>query len=131
MNDSGKSKMTDHPRMRLIESVRDNRGRLRIFEEGNTLRFTPVRCFVISDVPVGETRGGHAVSCDEFVVVLTGSCVAVVSNDGRLDEYALDDQGGGLHVPKETWFRLEEFEPGAMVAVFASEKFRDTVYLEA
>jgi hypothetical protein len=111
-----------------VESIHDRRGRLRVFEEGGTLSFAPLRCFVISEVPEETTRGGHAVSCDEFVAILKGSCVAVVSNGSALVEYVLTEQSGGLYVPKHTWFRLEKFERNTIVAVFASEKFGDTTY---
>ena len=120
--------MERRPEIHTITSFHDNRGDLKVFEEGATLNFTPVRCYVISEVPLEETRGGHALSCDEFVAVLHGSVVAVVSNGNGLDEYTLDGRNSGLYVPRNTWFRLERFAPGSIVAIFASAKFYDTVY---
>ncbi len=114
------------PRICTIESIQDHRGRLRVFEEDHTLSFTPVRCYILSDVPTEATRGGRALSCDEFAAPLIGSCVAVVRNGSRLDEYELDATHG-LFVPKDTWFRLERFAPGTVVAMFASKTYADTV----
>lgn len=120
--------MADGPKIHKVKEFTDRRGHLQVFENGTTLGFTPVRCFVIRDVPDGETRGGHAVSCDEFVTALQGSCHAVVTGSTGRHEYLLGG-GIGLHVPRNTWFRLERFSAGAVVAVFASKEYGETTYV--
>ena len=58
-----------------IQEHSDARGNMRIVEVDGGLPFVPVRSFIISDVPTGKTRAGHAVSCDELLIVAQGSCL--------------------------------------------------------
>ena len=54
----------------------DERGRMRIIEvDGGGMPFVPVRSFIVSDVPSDKSRAGHAVSCDELLIVAQGSCL--------------------------------------------------------
>lgn len=119
---------TSWPSIVKLAEVSDRRGKLKVFELGSALPFTPVRCFVISDVPEGETRGGHAVSCDEFLVVLRGECrLSAVRAEGQ-KQYPLSEQTGGIFVPSGTWFELNCFTAGTIVAVFADKPYAETSY---
>ena len=61
------------------------------------LPFTPLRCFLIFDVPSREVRGEHAHrACAQLLVCLQGA-VAVLCDDGRQrQEFLLDDRSVGL-----------------------------------
>lgn len=121
-----------HMKMRLVRSpvrtVRDQRGILRIFEKGTSLPFALKRCYVISHVPAGETRGGHSVSCDLFITPLTGMCRLTQRNDQQEITAPLSRKTKGVLVHKGTWLCLDRFSRGAIVLVCASQLFKHTHY---
>jgi len=112
-----------------ISTFRDGRGVLRVFEKGASLRFVPRRCYVLSDVPRGRTRGGHKVSCDLFLTALTGACRILFRREGRETAVRLG-RSRGVHVPRGTWVCLDRFSPDAIVLVCASRAYKDTRYSE-
>ena len=72
-----------------IQEQSDARGKIRIVEvDGGGLPFVPVRSFIISDVPTGKTRAGHAVSCDELIIVAQGSCLITARTGAGLKSTA-------------------------------------------
>jgi hypothetical protein len=105
----------------------DERGRMRIVEvdEGG-LPFVPVRSFIVSDVPSGKSRAGHAVSCDELLIVAQGSCLITARTKAGLEEHRLTPEIGGVHLKPGTWLILSEFEPGTILVTYASERYADT-----
>jgi hypothetical protein len=105
----------------------DERGRMRIVEvdEGG-LPFVPVRSFIVSDVPSGKSRAGHAVSCDELLIVAQGSCLITARTKAGLEERRLTPEVGGVHLRPGTWLILSEFEPGTILVTYASERYADT-----
>lgn len=105
----------------------DERGRMRIVEvdEGG-LPFVPVRSFIVSDVPSGKSRAGHAVSCDELLIVAQGSCLITARTKAGLEEHRLMPESGGVHLRPGTWLILSEFEPGTILVTYASERYADT-----
>lgn len=105
----------------------DERGRMRIVEvdEGG-LPFVPVRSFIVSDVPTGKSRAGHAVSCDELLIVAQGSCLITARTKAGLEEHRLTPEIGGVHLRPGTWLILSEFEPGTILVTYASERYADT-----
>jgi hypothetical protein len=105
----------------------DERGRMRIVEvdEGG-LPFVPVRSFIVSDVPTGKSRAGHAVSCDELLIVAQGSCLITARTKAGLEEHRLTPEIGGVHLRPGTWLILSEFDPGTILVTYASERYADT-----
>lgn len=104
----------------------DDRGRLFAFERLDPLPFTPVRAFVIRDVPPKEARGRHAGSCDEFLWMLAGACTAVV-DDGKVRASArLEAEDQGMFLSAGVWIELREFSPGSVLLVLASKNHADT-----
>ena len=95
-----------------------------IFEKGASLPFALKRCFVISHVPEGKTRGGHMVSCDLFFTVLTGTCRITLRNGRQKISASLSRKTEGLLVHRGTWLRLDRFSRAAIVLVCASQLFQ-------
>ena len=104
----------------------DERGRMRIVEVDEGLPFVPVRSFIVSDVPSGKSRAGHAVSCDELLIVAQGSCLITARTAAGLEEHRLTPETGGVHLRPGTWLILSEFEPGTILVTYASERYADT-----
>jgi hypothetical protein len=110
-----------------VQQFADARGRLAAFEHGRPLPFTPVRTFVISDVPPGAHRAGHDTNYDEFLWMAVGACRAIV----RQQKAQQDDErrfhlvagGRGLHVPKGLWLDLFDFDPGSVLICVADSAY--------
>lgn len=106
----------------------DARGRLYAIEQSAPLPFAPVRMFLIRDVPDGQIRARHAVSCHEFLWMLSGSCALTV-DDGHLRTILRLGAGeSGALVSSGVWMELGEFSGDASLAVFASEVYAQTRY---
>ena len=90
-----------------IQEHSDARGKMRIVEvDGGGLPFVPVRSFIVSDVPSGKSRAGHAVSCDELIIVAQGSCLITARTGAGLEEHRLTPDTGAAHLRQGTWLML-------------------------
>lgn len=102
----------------------DARGLLITFEQGRPLPFTPVRSFVISQVPDGARRAGHRIRCDEFLWMISGACVAGVGPSDAADQvFDLEVGGPGLYVPKGFWLDLYRFTSGSALLCLADAEY--------
>lgn len=108
-----------------VAAHRDARGCLHAFDR-DTLPFAPVRTFVISGVPPHATRGGHVVSCEEFLWVATGSCRLTVSEAERVSSFLLDSPDEGILLPAGVEMVLTDFAPQTLLVVMASTAFAET-----
>jgi hypothetical protein len=113
-----------------VRSFRDERGTLRAFEKGSSLPFSLKRCYVLSDVPRGQVRGGHKVSCDLFFTALSGTCRLNLRQGEELSSVPLSARSKGVFVPKGTWLYVDRFSRGAVLLVCASKLYKDTRYSE-
>ena len=109
----------------------DSRGVLTVAER-QSLPFTPARFFMISDVPAGALRGGHAhKSCHELIVAVSGSFkLTVVDRNGR-DEIVLAAPDVAVHVPPGVWLEQTEFAPSTSVLVLASHEYDPNDYIRS
>ena len=117
-------------RLKVVDD--DPRGRLTVGEVGHDLPFTPLRYFVVFDVPGREIRGAHAHRvCEQFLVCLRGS-VEVSVDDGRTAEKVqLDSPGLGLYVPPMIWAVQFQYSPDAQLLVLASHPYDQADYIRA
>lgn len=106
----------------------DGRGKLHAIERGDPVPFEPVRLFVIRDVPAHEVRARHAVSCHEFLWMISGSCTLDADNGTDRVSLRLQADGGGVLVSSGVWMELREFGAGAILSVLASSTYADTRY---
>jgi hypothetical protein len=116
--------------VREIEVPRfdDPRGQLTAFERSSPLPFTPVRAFVIADVPRGMHRAEHIVSCDQFLWMAAGACQVVVRQGSRdvtdgERRFRLTGRASGLYLPEGVWLDLSEFSPGSMLLCLAAATY--------
>jgi dTDP-4-dehydrorhamnose 3,5-epimerase-like enzyme len=109
--------------------TQDKRGPLGVIEFGD-LPFLPQRMFWISNVPQGESRGNHAhKSCEQFIIVLTGSFTASVDKaSGSSATYQLAT-GATLHLGIHEWLVLSNFSTDCVIAVLASEPYNEDEYI--
>ena len=85
---------------------------------------------MVFDVPSVETRGEHAHrECHQFLICVRGSC-AVVADDGiNRQEFLLDRQDLGIHLPPMVWGIQYKYSADAVLLVFASHYYDSTDYI--
>lgn len=104
----------------------DLRGRLMAFEAFDNLPFVPQRVFVMEVDDTNVSRGGHANSCEEAIVVLRGGATITLDNGEETARLRLDGDDAALWISAGIVIRLERFEPGTVLLVCASERYTDT-----
>lgn len=116
------------PGVRLLTQAvhADERGSLVALEEGDGLPFPLERVFFMKVDEAGTVRGGHANSCDEYIVPLAGSVVVEVDNGERSARVRLSDHRRGLWIRAGILIHLREFEAGTTLLVCASARYEET-----
>ena len=107
-----------------------DRGDLFALEDQGPLPFKPVRVFVLRKLNSETVRARHAVSCDEFIVLLSGRCQLTLKSLSGQESYELAGYETGIHVPAGIWIELSDFSDETIVLVACSEEFKDTTYVQ-
>ena len=108
----------------------DPRGELVSLEQFASLPFAPKRVFFMRIDAPGTMRGGHANSCDELIVPLSGSVLVEVDNGSEHAAIRLTDHDQALWIRAGILIRLKEFEPGTILLVCASAVYGETRHFE-
>jgi acetyltransferase-like isoleucine patch superfamily enzyme len=113
-----------------LPRVADIRGSLTVGEFDRNIPFSPKRYFMVFDVPSVETRGEHAhKDCHQFLICVRGSC-AVVADDGiNRQEFLMDSQDLGIHLPPMVWGIQYKYSADAVLLVFASHYYDRADYI--
>lgn len=113
-----------------FRTVADLRGNLTAGEFNPEIPFKPLRFFLVYDVPTIETRGEHAHrECHQLLIALKGS-VRVVADDGEnRQEFLLNANNLGLHLPPMVWGIQYQYSPDAVLLVFASHYYDPDDYI--
>lgn len=110
--------------------ISDLRGNLTFAETPGLLPFSPVRFFLIYEVPGKEVRGEHAhKNLHQFMLCVKGSCAVVVDDGKERCEIILDKPTLGLHVPPMIWATQYKFTQDAVLLVLASEVYEADDYI--
>jgi len=124
--------MNERPIGELIalQRITDPRGNLTIAEQFRHIPFEIKRVYWTSDVPGGESRGGHAHRhCRSVVVAVSGSFDVVLDNGRQKQTYHMNHPYQGLLIETGIWSTLEDFSSGAVCLVIASEAFEEADYI--
>lgn len=88
------------------------------------------RAYWIYGVPQGENRGGHAHKQLRQVIIAAKGSFTVNLDDGHeKKQYHLTRPDQGLFLDTEIWRTLDNFSPGAVCLVLASEPYDADDYL--
>jgi acetyltransferase-like isoleucine patch superfamily enzyme len=110
--------------------VQDIRGNLTAGEVGRGLPFTPLRYFLVMNVPSGETRGAHAHRvCEQYLTCVAGACSVVVDDGHARLEVRLDDPCAGVYVPANVWSIQYKYTRDAVLLVLASRPYEADDYI--
>lgn len=108
-----------------IPTHSDPRGKLTVMDK--LLPFDVKRVFFIYDVT--DERGGHRHhECQMAMVALHGKVSVFCDNGKKKESFTLSSPSEALIVPPEDWHTMS-FDPGAVLAVFASHHYDKADYI--
>lgn len=113
-----------------LERIVDETGTLYVGELAQ-LRHGPFgRIVLITGVPPGGSRGGHAHKReDEYVICVSGGVDLRLESRGELATVQLRRPGRTLYLPAGYWRDLVHFAPGTVIAMLATEPFDEDDYI--
>ena len=115
-----------------MDSFGDYRGNLLVGEFPRNLPFPPLRFFVVSGVPRGESRGHHAHRTNKQVLYCIDGAVNVRVNDGEeWSEYALRPGSECLFLPPLHWGEQVYESEASKLLVIASEPYSAEEYINS
>ncbi len=115
---------------RLIQlpKISDPRGDLEIIEDFD-IPFSIKRVYLLSNVPAGGERGGHAhKALHQLIIATTGSFTLSLDNGITRSEVHLIKGGAALYVCPMIWREIKDFSEGAVCVVLASENYDEDDY---
>jgi len=115
-----------------LPNIKDMRGSLSVGEFERVIPFVPRRYFLVFDVLSRAIRGEHAHRiCNQFLICVKGSCMAVVDDGRRRCEFLLDRPNLGIYMPAMTWGTQYKYSNDAVLLVFASEYYDPMDYIRS
>ena len=115
-----------------LSKIVDRRGNLTVAETGKTVPYDIHRAYWLSDVPGGESRGGHAhKECQEMLVAVNGSFTVTLDDGIRRRSFLLNHPYEGLLIPTGIWRTLDDFSSGAVCLVLASHQYDEADYIRS
>jgi len=108
----------------------DHRGDLLAFELADGLPFNAKRVFTILANEGKYARGGHANSCDELIVCLSGSVTIELDNGRQKTSVDLLTPNQAVWVRPGIFIRLDRFSPHTVLLVFASHAYEETRHFD-
>ncbi|MEO7190774.1 MAG: WxcM-like domain-containing protein [Vicinamibacterales bacterium] len=110
--------------------VEDLRGTLTAGEFERQVPFTPLRYFMVFNVPGKDVRGEHAHRrCKQFLVCVRGSVAVMVDDGVKSEEVELNDVCLGLYLPPMVWAVQYRYSADALLLVFASDHYDPDDYI--
>lgn len=124
--------MSERPLHRLVDlpEIGDATGYVLIAQAKAQVPFDIRRLFVLHRLPEGGSRGHHAHRAQhQFLIMLAGSCEAVVDDGATRTSLALEGPTRALYLPPMLWLELGEFTKGAICAVLTSGDYDPADYI--
>jgi dTDP-4-dehydrorhamnose 3,5-epimerase-like enzyme len=106
----------------------DERGSLFPFEL-EQIPFDVKRLFIVSNVPVNTTRGGHSHYKTKQLIVCTRGLVDVILHDGITEKTIKLESGQSILVPELIWDSQTFLSDNTEIIVFCSTNFDPNDYI--
>ncbi|MDZ8257301.1 FdtA/QdtA family cupin domain-containing protein [Nostoc sp. ChiQUE01b] len=126
-----KENQTSIQQYRLIDlpKITDPRGNLTFVEANKHIPFEIKRVFYVYDVPIGAERAGHAHrKLQEFLVAISGSFDVKINDGYQEKKYHMSCSHSGLYLDSMIWCKIDNFSPGAVCMVLASDFYDESDY---
>jgi dTDP-4-dehydrorhamnose 3,5-epimerase-like enzyme len=112
-----------------LPKISDTRGNLTFLEGSRHIPFEIRRVFYLYDVPDGAERGAHALKkCHQLLLAISGSFDVHLDDGSTKSSVHLNLPHQGLLVPPLIWREMENFSPGTVCLVLASELYSEADY---
>lgn len=110
--------------------ITDPRGDLSVIEAEQHIPFPIKRIYYSYNVPANTMRGGHAhKNLHQLMIAMSGSFDVILDNGKERKTITLNRPDLGLYIGPMTWRELENFSPGAVCVVLASEHYQADDYI--
>jgi hypothetical protein len=111
-----------------LPQIPDARGNLTVIE-GDKIPFQIRRVYYLSDVPDGTKRGGHAhKALHQFIFASSGAFDIHLDDGHEKRTVHLHRNNLGLYVCPMIWREIDNFSPGAVCMVLASDHYLESDY---
>ena len=122
--------MEMQPTIHEMKRLDSKSGNLSVLDQLDHKVFSPKRFFLVSGVPNGVSRGGHAHRiCWQFILAVNGSANVKVTNKIMTQNFELRDKRFGLLVPPLNWLEFSLDTSEANLLVLASDYFSEDDYI--
>jgi len=112
-----------------LPKITDRRGNLTFIENKRHIPFEIKRVFYLYDVPGGESRAGHSLKIQQFIIAVSGSFDVIIDDGNKRKTINLNRSYYGLYIPPMIWRELNNFSSGSICLVLASEFFNENHYI--
>jgi hypothetical protein len=113
-----------------LPKISDPRGNLTFVESNSHIPFEIRRVFFLYDIPTGSDRGAHAhKELHQFLICVSGSFDVAIECGEHRETVHLNRPWTGLHVPPMVWAAEQNFDPGSVCLVLASDFYDETDYI--
>lgn len=118
------------PRLIAIPGISNVNGTVHFLENAQFFPEGVYRCFWISGVKAGESRGNHAHwEESQVIVALVGKLeVDVLGLDGHSATFSLHDAGTGLFVPPLNWISIQ-FSSDAVLLALGNRVYSESDFI--
>lgn len=112
-----------------LPKVTDSRGNLTFIEGGQHIPFEIRRVYYLYEVPSDVERGGHAhKALHQLIIPISGSFELHLDDGFSKKTFRMDCSHTGLYICPMIWRELDNFSPGAVCMVLASEPYDELDY---
>lgn len=113
-----------------LPSVPGAKGTLTFVEGERQVPFPLKRAYYLYDIPLGESRGGHAHrSVDVCMIAVSGILEVRLDNGAMGSRHVLDRPSVGLLIPRMVWLKVTCSAPASVCLVLASEFYDEADYI--
>ena len=108
----------------------DKRGKLVALEGGMDLPFEIKRVYYMFDTLPNESRGFHAhTKLEQIIIAMDGACRFVLDDGKSREEVLLNRPDVGLYIGPGMWREMHDFSYGCKLVVLASEHYDEKEYI--
>ena len=118
------------PRLIKLPEIYHDSGSITVVEEGTHSPFAFKRVYYLHGLNAESQRGSHAHhSLRQLMIAITGQFRVRLRGLSWEETFVLDNPNTALFIPSRTWRDLDQFSPGAMCLVLASEIYDEADYI--
>ncbi|MBQ7905386.1 MAG: WxcM-like domain-containing protein [Spirochaetaceae bacterium] len=110
----------------------DHRGKLVSLEGNKNIPFEIKRMYYMFDTLPNESRGFHAhTKLEQIIIAMDGACRFVLDDGKTREEVLLNRPDVGLYIGPGMWREMYDFSYGCKLVVLASEYYDEKEYIRS